>query len=147
MNLSPEHLKLFLQLAAVGQCCLAGVNLGLVPLMHWKDDLKRLPLLLREVFQVHLWFITITVGIFGTTTWRFAGELSTGGKLGPGMVGRLYRSVLGNSRGPSMVLLQQQPLARPSRPHVHPYSLHAWIRRPRLVVRDRLVGKLIASSP
>jgi len=79
MNLSPEHLKLFLQLAAVGQCCLAGVNLGLVPLMHWKDDLKRLPLLLREVFQVHLWFITITVGIFGTTTWRFAGELSTGG--------------------------------------------------------------------
>jgi len=29
--------------------------------------------------QVHLWFISITVGIFGSTTWRFAGELSTGG--------------------------------------------------------------------
>jgi hypothetical protein len=33
---------------------------------------------LREVFQVHVWFISITLAIFGVMTWRFSGELASG---------------------------------------------------------------------
>jgi hypothetical protein len=47
-----------------------------VPLLKWKDDLARAPQLLREVFHVHAWFISVTLAIFGLITWRFAGELA-----------------------------------------------------------------------
>jgi hypothetical protein len=70
-------LFLFLQAAAVLQLGVALLNLFLVPLLKWKEDLARAPLLLREVFQVHAWFISVTLAIFGLLTWRFAGELAT----------------------------------------------------------------------
>jgi len=43
------------------------------------SDLEQMPLLLREVFRVHAWFISITLGIFGMMTWRFAGAIAGGG--------------------------------------------------------------------
>src|SRR5215467_13303326 len=67
---------LFLQAAAALQLGIAMLNLFLVPLLKWKEELARAPLLLREVFQVHAWFISITLAIFGLLTWRFAGELA-----------------------------------------------------------------------
>ena len=70
-------LFLFLQAAAALQLGVALLNLFLVPLLKWKEDLARTPLLLREVFQVHAWFISVTLTIFGLITWRFAGELSS----------------------------------------------------------------------
>jgi len=70
-------LSMLLQTAAALQLAVALLNLFLVPLLEWKDDLARAPLLLREVFQVHAWFISVTLAIFGLITWRFAGELAT----------------------------------------------------------------------
>src|SRR6185369_14152637 len=70
-------LFMFLQAAAALQLGVALLNLFLVPLLKWKEDLARAPLLLREVFQVHAWFISVTLTIFGLITWRFAAELAT----------------------------------------------------------------------
>lgn len=66
-----------LHVVAAMQFGIALLNLGLVRVMGWKGDLDRLPLLVREVFQVHVWFISVTLTIFAVMTWRFAGEMST----------------------------------------------------------------------
>lgn len=65
--------------AAIAQLGIALLNFSLVRLMKWKPDLDRLPLLIREVFHVHLIFISVTVGTFAVLTWRFAREMATGG--------------------------------------------------------------------
>src|ERR1043166_1175773 len=74
MNAIP--LDLLLKAAAAGQLCVAVLNLFLPRLLHWREDLTRLPLLMREVFHVHVWFISITLTIFAVMTWRFATEMS-----------------------------------------------------------------------
>jgi len=67
---------ILLQTAAALQLGVALLNLFLVPLLKWKEALARAPLLLREVFHVHAWFISVTLTIFGLITWRFAAELA-----------------------------------------------------------------------
>ena len=67
-----------LQAAAVGQIALAVLNFFLPTMLDWQNDLQRLSKLPREVFHVHAWFISITVGLFGILTWRFAEELALG---------------------------------------------------------------------
>jgi len=42
--------------------------------MKWKPDLESAPLIIREVFRIHVVFISITLSIFGALTWRFAYE-------------------------------------------------------------------------
>jgi hypothetical protein len=74
-------LPLLLKAAAVLQLGIALVNLFLVRLLNWRGELARVPLLLREVFQVHLWFISITLAIFGAMSWRFAAEIGAGTDL------------------------------------------------------------------
>ena len=69
-------LSSLLRIAAAAQLAIALLNLFLVRLLDWKADLDRLPLLLREVFHVHCWFISITLGIFGVTTLRFADAMA-----------------------------------------------------------------------
>jgi hypothetical protein len=61
------------------QLLIAVLNLGLVRIMRWQDDLERMPLLIREVFKVHSLFISITVATFGILTWRFADTIVLGG--------------------------------------------------------------------
>ena len=70
-------LELGLRVAAIAQFAIAVMNLSLVRLMNWRSDLERMPLLIREVFGVHLIFITITVATFAVLTWRFASDLAT----------------------------------------------------------------------
>jgi len=67
----------WLRLAAAAQLGIALLNLALPRLMRWRDDLNRMPLLIREVFHVHAWFISVTLTIFAVMTWRFAGEMTT----------------------------------------------------------------------
>jgi hypothetical protein len=74
MNIT--SLSTLLQTAAALQLAVALLNLFLVPLLKWKEALACAPLLLREVFHVHAWFISVTLTIFGLLTWRFAGELA-----------------------------------------------------------------------
>ena len=76
MNAAFEILPALLIVAAAAQLSVAILNLFLVRLLHWRDDLNRAPLLLREVFWVHSWFISVTLVIFGAITLRFAGEMA-----------------------------------------------------------------------
>jgi hypothetical protein len=70
-------LALFLRVAALAQLGVVFLNLFLVRLMNWGRDLEAMPLLIREVFRIHLYFISITLAIFGVLTLRFADEIAT----------------------------------------------------------------------
>jgi hypothetical protein len=77
MKLLLDHLELFLRLAALAQLSVAVLNFFLIRIMKWRSDLDAAPLLIREVFQIHIYFISITLAIFGALTWRFADEIAT----------------------------------------------------------------------
>lgn len=76
MNILHEHHADLLRVAAVIQLILVVLNLFLVRMMNWRDDVERMPLLVREVFLVHGHFIAITLALFGILTLRFAPELA-----------------------------------------------------------------------
>src|SRR5438105_2118678 len=69
-------LDLLLRTAALVQFAVAILNLFLIRIMKWKPDLERAPLLVREVFRIHVVFISITLSIFGALSWRFADEIA-----------------------------------------------------------------------
>jgi hypothetical protein len=71
-------LEIGLSLAAAGQAAIALLNFRLVRIMRWDSALASLPLLVREVFHVHAWFISLTLLMFGVLTWRFAADLASG---------------------------------------------------------------------
>ena len=78
MNLSDLiSLELALRTAAIAQFAVAILNLFLIRIMKWKPDLDRAPLLIREVFCIHVVFISITLSIFAVLTWRFAHEIAS----------------------------------------------------------------------
>ena len=78
MNTPTTSFQVLLQVAAAFQVAIAILNLFLTRLLKWQQDVARMPLLLREVFQVHVWFISITLTLFGVITWRFATEMASG---------------------------------------------------------------------
>ena len=67
-----------LNIAAAGQIVVALLNLRLVRLLGWRDALNNSPPLLRQVFFVHSWFISITLTIFAVLTWRFSATMASG---------------------------------------------------------------------
>ena len=71
-------MKEALYIVAAAQLSAAVLNLFLVRIMKWEEAVARMPQLVQEVFNVHPWFITITLAIFGGVTIRFAGELAAG---------------------------------------------------------------------
>jgi hypothetical protein len=77
MNPLPNYLQLGLRVAGLAQIGVAILNLSLIRIMKWNPDLERMPLLVREVFRIHCYFISITLVIFGVITWRFAAEIAT----------------------------------------------------------------------
>ena len=78
MKLLLDNLELFLRLTALAQLAVAVLNLFLIRIMNWERDLVSAPLLIREVFQIHIYFISITLAIFGALTWRFSREFAAG---------------------------------------------------------------------
>ena len=78
MNLSDLiSLDHALRAAALTQFAVAILNLFLIRIMKWEPDLDRAPLLIREVFRIHVVFISITLSIFAVLTWRFAHEIAS----------------------------------------------------------------------
>jgi len=71
-----SYLVFLLRAAAVAQFAIAILNFSLVRLMNWRADLERAPLLINEVFRIHVFFISITLAIFAALTWRFAVEMA-----------------------------------------------------------------------
>ena len=78
MNTFTSHMALLLQAVAILQLAVAVLNLFLIRVLNWRGELARVPLLLRQVVQVHIWFISITLAIFGVMTWRFVDEMAGG---------------------------------------------------------------------
>jgi hypothetical protein len=70
------HLELWLRIAAVTQIALAGLSLSLPRVLHWKPDMARMSLLVRQVFEIHSWFIALTLVIWAVLTWQFAPEMA-----------------------------------------------------------------------
>ncbi|MDA1045203.1 MAG: hypothetical protein O3C57_08275 [Verrucomicrobia bacterium] len=88
MSMFNENLFLMLKICAAVQIAVAILNLFLEPMLHWKRDIDGLPLLPRQVFRVHLWFISITLLVFGFLTWIFAAEFAAGSQsIGRGLAG------------------------------------------------------------
>jgi hypothetical protein len=77
MSSLPRLLEAGLRTAAVAQIGVAILNLFLIRIMKWNSDLERMPLLVREVFRIHCYFISITLAIFGVITWRFARDIAS----------------------------------------------------------------------
>ncbi|MEI6534153.1 MAG: hypothetical protein WCN98_02345 [Verrucomicrobiaceae bacterium] len=71
-----NHLELWLRIVAVAQIALAALSLCLPRIMDWKAEIARMSLLVRDVFEIHSWFISITLVIWGLLTWKFAGEVA-----------------------------------------------------------------------
>ena len=75
-NFAFEHLELFLRIIAVAQLALAVLSFFLPRILNWKPDIARMSLLVRDVFVIHSWFISLTLIIWGVLTWRFAHEMA-----------------------------------------------------------------------
>ncbi len=71
-------LPVLLKVCAGAQIAVAVLNLFLVRILRWRADLDRMSLLPRQVFMVHLWFISMTLFIFGALTWRFVDDFAAG---------------------------------------------------------------------
>jgi hypothetical protein len=69
-------LEILLITAAALQAAVAVLNLFLPRIMKWRQDLDAVSLLLREVFQMHLWFISLILAIFAVMTWRYAAHMA-----------------------------------------------------------------------
>jgi len=65
-----------LLLAAAGQLFIAILGPMIPRLLNWKQPIAAMPLLVREVFWVHTFFIALTCAIFGVITWRFAADIA-----------------------------------------------------------------------
>ena len=72
MKLILDHLDVLLRLVAALQLGLSILNLFIGRILNWKPHVEAMDPLVRDVFVIHSWFITITVAIFGILTWRFA---------------------------------------------------------------------------
>ncbi|WP_009966030.1 hypothetical protein [Verrucomicrobium spinosum] len=70
------HLEALLRFVAVLQLGLAVLSFFLPRIMKWEGDISRMSLLVRDVFTIHSWFISITLIIWGVLTWRFAPEMA-----------------------------------------------------------------------
>jgi hypothetical protein len=75
-TLDNSALELALRAVAIAQFAVAILNLFLVRIMKWKPDLDRTSLLIREVFHIHVIFISIALSIFALLTWRFVHEIA-----------------------------------------------------------------------
>lgn len=76
LDLAFNHLETLLRFVALLQFGLAILSLLLPRILDWKPDIARMPLLIRQVFEIHGWFIAITLVIWAVLTWRFAPEMA-----------------------------------------------------------------------
>ncbi len=71
-----ETLTLALQFAAAGQLFIACLGPMIPRLLNWREAIANMPLLVREVFHIHTFFIALTCAIFSVITWRFAADIA-----------------------------------------------------------------------
>ena len=62
--MTPHLLLLHLRIVGVVMAALAGVNLFVPGRFHWRDEMARLSLLNRQIFQAHAVFLILTLALF-----------------------------------------------------------------------------------
>ena len=67
-----------LQIAAALQLFVAALNLFLPRILGWRDALATIPDLLREVYHVHAFFVSLTLAIFATLTLGYGDAMLAG---------------------------------------------------------------------
>ncbi len=60
------------------QVVIAALNLALPRILGWQAAIAAMPLLVREVFHVHSWFISATLVIFAVLTFACADAMTRG---------------------------------------------------------------------
>lgn len=76
LDFTYAHLDLLLRFVALLQLGLAVLSLFLPRILDWKPEMDRMSRLVRDVFEIHSWFIALTLVIWGVLTWRFAPEMA-----------------------------------------------------------------------
>ena len=64
MTPSPDTLLLHLRLAGVVMASLVVVNLLVPGRFHWREEMSRLSLVNRQIFQAHSVFLVLTLALF-----------------------------------------------------------------------------------
>jgi hypothetical protein len=62
--MTPHLLLLHLRIVGVVMAALVGVNLFVPGRFHWRDEMARLSLLNRQIFQAHAVFLILTLALF-----------------------------------------------------------------------------------
>jgi hypothetical protein len=64
MITDPDSLLIHLRAVGVLMALLVGVNLVVPFRFHWREEMSRLSLLNRQIFQAHSFFIVLTLALF-----------------------------------------------------------------------------------
>lgn len=64
MTIHPDLLLIHLRIAGVVMASLVVVNLFVPGRFHWRDEMARLSLLNRQIFQAHSVFLVLTLALF-----------------------------------------------------------------------------------
>ena len=76
--MSDATLIILLRAVAEGQFIIAVLGMLIGKILRWEDEIARMNLLVREVFQIHKVFLSYTLTFFAVLTWRFAPEIAAG---------------------------------------------------------------------
>ena len=75
MTFSPGTLLLHLRIVGIVMAALVVVNLCVPRRFHWREEMARLSLLNRQIFQAHNVFIILTLALFSALLLMYGPEL------------------------------------------------------------------------
>jgi hypothetical protein len=75
MTVTRELLLIHLHAGGVAMALLVVVNLFVPSRFHWREEMSRLSLVNRQIFQVHTIFLVLTLGLFSALLLTCAGAL------------------------------------------------------------------------
>ena len=82
-------LELHLRIAGILLILLAAAHLSFPKELGWREDLAKLTLLNRQIFQVHVGFIMLILALFGTLALGFTADLVAPSRLAKAVLGGL----------------------------------------------------------
>ena len=75
MTLNPDTLLLHLRIVGVMMASLVLVNLFVPHRFHWREEMARLSLVNRQIFQAHTVFLVLMLALFAALLFTAAAEL------------------------------------------------------------------------
>jgi hypothetical protein len=64
MTIDPRSLLVHLHIVGLAMAILVPINIYVPQRFHWRDEMARLSLLNRQIFQAHAAFLVLTLGLF-----------------------------------------------------------------------------------